>query len=364
LSAKPRLLLVEDDRLIRETLSEVLREDGFDVATAGDGAEAMGRLWQAEPDLVLSDIRMPRMNGYELFERMRGTDQLREIPVIFLSAMAAIGDVRTGMALGADDYITKPFDPVDVCRSVRCRLKRAEELKAKIKRQELFITHYLPHELRTPLTGILGFASLMRDSAAEGRGLTHEETEEFGRYIEVSGQRLLVAADNLSLVRELGRKLEAGEARTAGVPMTAGWVETTRQQAERVVETYGRRPDLTLQIEPVPLRLPDAFLPRVFGQLVDNACKFSLPGTPLLVQGRREGARYHLSVTDRGRGMTAEQAKTGGIFEQFDRDKHEQQGLGLGLEIARRYARLAGAELVLRPAEPGLEAGFFFHGNA
>jgi two-component system sensor histidine kinase/response regulator len=362
----PITLLVEDDRLIRETLSSVLEEDGFRVFAAADGAEALQMLQAEEPDLVISDIRMPRMNGFELLAQVRAMPGRREIPFLFLSAMAATSDIRTGMALGADDYITKPFQPGEVCSSLRARLKRAHELAEATKNNELFLTRYLPHELRTPLTGILGFASLMRDTAAEGRALTKDETEEFGRMIEISGQRLLGAADNLTLLRELGDLLQSGRQLPPESARVQGWNEATRLLARKTAMIYGREEDLAVDLDPAALRLPGTYLPRVFALLVDNACKFSLPGTPISVRGRIESGKYRLTVSDRGRGMSAEQAANAGLFRQFGREVHEQQGLGLGLEIVRRYGRLAGAELVLAPSVPGpgLTAGYLFDVSA
>jgi two-component system sensor histidine kinase/response regulator len=359
----PTTLLVEDDRLIRETLSSVLEEDGFRVFAAADGVEALQTLRAEELDLVISDIRMPRMNGFELLAQVRAMPGRREIPFVFLSAMAATSDIRTGMALGADDYITKPFKAEEVCSSLRARLKRADELAEAAKNDRLFLTRYLPHELRTPLTGILGFASLMRDTAAEGRALSKEETAEFGRMIEISGQRLLGAADNLTLLRELGDLLQSGRHLAQDSARGQVWTEATRLLARKTAMIYGREDDLTFDLDPADLRLPGTYLPRVFALLVDNACKFSLPGTPISVRGRIESGKYRLTVSDRGGGMSAEQAAEAGLARQFGREVHEQQGLGLGLEIVQRYGRLAGADPVLAPAEPGpgLIAGYIFY---
>jgi two-component system sensor histidine kinase/response regulator len=360
MSNKPRLLLVEDDRLIRDSTAALLEDDGFEVRVAADGAEALALLEREVPDLVLSDIRMPRVNGFELLERARAMPGRRDLPFVFMSAMAATGDIRTGMSLGADDYITKPFEPGEICGSVRTRLNRARALREVAQRQESFLTRYLPHELRTPLNGVLGFASLMIDTAAEGRGLSREETEEFGRNIDISGRRLLAAADNLTLMRELGDLLARDSAPQSAVIPVAGWAEPTKLLARKAAEGFGRENDLLVELDPIPLAAPGTYLPRVFALLVDNACKFSLPGTPITVRGRKEGERYRLVVTDRGRGMTPEQVATVGLFQQFERTEREQQGLGLGFEIASRFARLAGAGFVLEinQPSPGLTAGF------
>ena len=360
MSPKPRILLVEDDALIRETTCMLLQGEGFEVRVAVDGADALEQLDRELPDLVLSDIRMPRVNGFELLERIRAMPGRSALPFVFMSAMAATADVRTGMALGANDYITKPMEPDEVFRSVRARLARAHALREVVQRQESFLTRYLPHELRTPLNGVLGFSGLMLDIAAEGRGLSREETKEFGRDIEISGLRLLAAVDNLALMRELGDLLVGGSFRQSAVVSVAVWEEATKMMARKTAERYGRENDLVIEFDPVRLTLPGTYLPRVFALLVDNACKFSLPGTPIAVRGQKEGGRYRLVVTDQGSGMTPEQVAAVGLFQQFDRAKREQQGLGLGFEIAGRFARLAGAGFVveINQPSPGLTTGY------
>ena len=234
----------------------LLQEEGFEVRVAVDGADALEQLDRELPDLVLSDIRMPRVNGFELLERIRAMPGRSALPFVFMSAMAATADVRTGMALGADDYITKPMDPDEVFRSVRARLARAHALREVVQRQESFLTRYLPHELRTPLNGVLGFSGLMLDIAAEGRGLSREETKEFGRDIEISGLRLLAAVDNLALMRELGDLLVGGSFRQSAVVSVAVWEEATKMMARKTAERYGRENDLVIEFDPVRLTLP------------------------------------------------------------------------------------------------------------
>jgi two-component system sensor histidine kinase/response regulator len=361
MSASARILLVEDDFLIRETLSAVLVQDGFEVTSAANGLEAVARLEQAAPDLVLSDIRMPEMNGFDLLAKLRSHPSWSTIPIVFLTALAAQSDIRKGMALGADDYIPKPFDPADVCRDLRTRLAKAQQVRDAVERQEKHLTRYLPHELRTPLNGILGFADLMVETAVEGRGLSREETAEYGQLIAESGQRLLAVAENLMLLRELGS--DAGSRFPFLLkPGSPDWQRDVRTESEKVARRFGRTADMLYDLDSEPLPFPGKLLARVFAQLVDNACKFSLPGTPITVSGRREADHYRLVVSDRGRGMTPEQIASATTFRQFDREKFEQQGLGLGLEIARRFSRLAGGLMLLGPGPGpgGTEAGFAF----
>ncbi|MGA9159437.1 MAG: response regulator transcription factor [Actinomycetota bacterium] len=119
--ALPRVLVVDDEPMVREVLSRYLRRDGFEVATAADGEEALARFGETEPDLVLLDLMLPRVDGYEVFRRLR---QRAPTPVIMLTARGEETDRIVGLDRGADDYIGKPFSPGEVVARVRAVLRR------------------------------------------------------------------------------------------------------------------------------------------------------------------------------------------------------------------------------------------------
>jgi DNA-binding response OmpR family regulator len=120
-TAPLRVLVVDDEPMVREVLSRYLSRDGFDVATAADGDEALVRLGEAEPDLVLLDLMLPRIDGYEVFRRLR---ERAPTPVIMLTARGQETDRIVGLESGADDYIAKPFSPREVAARVRAVLRR------------------------------------------------------------------------------------------------------------------------------------------------------------------------------------------------------------------------------------------------
>jgi DNA-binding response OmpR family regulator len=124
------ILVVDDEENVRNCLRQILEAAGFRALTARDGIEALD-VFESQPvDLVLSDIAMPRMNGYQLHERMVGDPQTVAIPLIFVTARALDSDIRYGKELGVDDYVTKPFRHEDLMATVRGRLRRARELDA------------------------------------------------------------------------------------------------------------------------------------------------------------------------------------------------------------------------------------------
>ncbi len=120
----PSVLIVEDDDSIRKLLGVALRRAGYDVALAADGLEALERIAEATPDLVISDVMMPRMDGFELLSRLRGDEVTREIPVILLTARGDAGDAIVALDCGADDYVAKPFDVAELLARVRGKIAR------------------------------------------------------------------------------------------------------------------------------------------------------------------------------------------------------------------------------------------------
>jgi DNA-binding response OmpR family regulator len=119
-----KVLLVEDDPVILRLLEVNFELEGFDVVLAHDGAEGIDLARSERPDLVISDIMMPKVSGLELVAALKGDDATAAIPIILLSAKAQSGDLKAGLEAGADDYVTKPFEPLDLVDRVRALILR------------------------------------------------------------------------------------------------------------------------------------------------------------------------------------------------------------------------------------------------
>jgi len=127
---KEMILVVEDNRDMTAALKLALEMEGYQVLTAADGVEALRILERVTPDLILADIMMPRMNGYELYQTTHQDERWLSIPFIFLTAKTDKEDIRLGKEMGADDYLVKPVEKEDLIAAVRGKLKRVTELKA------------------------------------------------------------------------------------------------------------------------------------------------------------------------------------------------------------------------------------------
>jgi DNA-binding response OmpR family regulator len=128
-----KILLVEDDTSLRENVAELLELSGFEVCTASNGLIAVDMAKKELPDLVLCDIMMPELDGYGVLEELSSHDSTRQIPFIFVSAKTEKQDVRRGMNLGADDYLTKPFEEEELLSAIECRLEKAKQMNSVLQ---------------------------------------------------------------------------------------------------------------------------------------------------------------------------------------------------------------------------------------
>ncbi|MFH0865434.1 MAG: response regulator [Bacteroidota bacterium] len=166
------ILIIEDDKTLRENTCDLLKEEGYDVLLAEDGLIGLQLAMNHLPDLILCDIMMPRMNGYDFYKTIQQIKATSTIPLIFLTAKAEKEDMRTGMQLGADDYITKPFDYNELLISIKTRLDKFEKIQQR--NDEKFYAL-----IDNPLTGAFIYCKnkfeFVNDACSKIFGLTRED---------------------------------------------------------------------------------------------------------------------------------------------------------------------------------------------
>jgi signal transduction histidine kinase len=254
---------------------------------------------------------------------------------------------RKGMEDGADDFLVKPINMESLLSCVEARFRRAsvswrveDQMLAQLRSA---VPPNLPHEFFTPMAGIIGLMEIVRDDPGK---LTPAEVADIHNDIYLSALRLNRTLRNYLLILDL-------QAVTAPPPPPAlPPRQTEKTVAAGVKEALRQNPrqqDITVGIQACPLSVKPDDLSRIVEELVDNACKFSRHGTPVTVTLESDG---RLIVTDEGRGMTAEEISRIGAFQQFDREKYAQQGLGLGLVLVQKLGDLYHAKFSLQ-SDPG-----------
>ena len=348
-----QILIVEDDAAMANGIRDVLEMAEYKVRVAGNGQQALNILETFTPDLIISDIMMPEMDGFEFLERVRVRVDWILIPFIFLTAKGQRTDIRAGKQLGADDYLVKSTDLEDLLVVVRAKLDRAASLsqrsQAEIAQLKNNILNTLSHEFRTPLTYITGYVDLLQDG-----GWSVEDLQRFLSRIKGGSTRLNhLVEDFLLLVRfgtnDMKQAYDMDKAPfNAWSSMIARALERLREKAERrSVEIVSEaQPDLPM-VEAHPDYLEDIVM-----RLVDNAIKFSKPGGTVSIWVAAENDRVCLHVTDHGIGIAvAEQPKLFDKFHQINREKIEQQGAGIGLAITKGFVELHHGEIACTSEE-------------
>ncbi|MEI8242531.1 MAG: hybrid sensor histidine kinase/response regulator [bacterium] len=357
----PGVLIVDDTPANLQVLAEMLKDHGYHVRMARSGALALKAAQHDPPDLILLDITMPEMDGYEVCARFKANAQLREIPVIFISALTEPLDKIKAFNAGGVDYLPKPFYSEEVVARVRTHLelrRQRQELQDRVAQlRELehlrdSLVHMIVHDLRAPLNGLQGGLELL-DITAKAL------PEESRKWLVLSQGSCRKLAEMISTLLDITR-LEHNQMPLHPAP--ANLAELVRHgidllgptaQVRCVVEAGGAS-------SPV-IPCDAALMVRVITNLVGNALKFSPETTRVRVALGAEGAGMVLRVTDSGPGIPAPyHAK---IFEKFGQAElqreHQQTSTGLGLAFCKLAIEAHGGKIGVI-SKPGEGSTFWF----
>lgn len=338
--SQPTILVVEDEPRILEIITFLLEDENCRVLTAHDGQAALSILEKVQPDLIISDVKMPGMDGFALCQHVRANTALAHVPFIFLTAKGDREDVRRGMRLGADDYLTKPFEPEELLSAVQVRLARAVDAQAALARASTElqdrIIRTLTHEFRTPLSLIVGYTDFLE---ASGQEINEEDFQAVLQGLHEGSSRLTSLVEDFLLLSKLRTGAIARSlVEEPPLPLIADQVvrlvaaQAQAQAASGNVSLIVNcsAPGLTVAIE-------DWHLAEIVRRLVANAIKFSHSnGGHVTVTTRQETGYWALGVTDDGIGIREEAlSSVFNPFQQVDRARMEQQGPGVGLTIVR-----------------------------
>lgn len=330
------VLVVEDNYSTRHNIVNLLDKSGYNVCAAQSAEEALGLMQHDTPDLIISDIMMPGMNGFELFNRINGDEKDDHIPFIFLTAKTEISDLRDGMLAGADDYITKPFKALDLLKSVETRLKKKAKYDKKIEQFKSSITRNISHEFRTPLVPILGYSQMIKENYWQ---LEPSEIIEMTEKINSSGSWMLKLVEKFLLLVEL----EENKNKNVNEETCTSISRSVSRSVARITSLSGRKNDVIVNVSEASVRMPEDQLDRMITEILDNSLRFSNSGSPIEITSYTDGNFYALTITDFGKGMTSDQIKFISSFLQFSREGVHRAGLGLGLSIVRKIAAMNNA---------------------
>ncbi|MFO1281737.1 MAG: ATP-binding protein [Burkholderiales bacterium] len=380
--ARPTLLLVDDTPEHLTILGEVLAPI-YNVRIASHGAAALEIARRTPPDLVLLDVLMPGMSGYETLAALRSDPRTADIPVIFVTSLDATEDEQRGFTLGAADYIVKPVRaPIVLARvALHLELKRARDglarknasLAAEIERRsaaevtvrelnsalsarsealersvadlEAF-AYSISHDLRAPLRAISGFADLLRES--DGERLSEEGRGMLGR-IAAAALRMSGMIDDV-----------LAYSRTQSATLHVAPVDLRALAAEVAAELGASYPDATVDIGALPrLKVDAPMMRQILANLVGNALKFSAKASEprVRIESAITDAGVEIQVTDNGAGFDPRYAdRLFGLFQRLHSQK-DFAGSGVGLAIVKRLVERHGGRITAH-SKPGVSTTF------
>ncbi len=352
----PSVLIIDDEPDNFDVIETLLSEQDYQLHYAANGQEAIATLDTFNPDLILLDVMMPGIDGIEVCRQIKAISKWQAIPIIMVTALSSKSDLAHCLTAGADDFISKPVNGIELRARVNSMLRIKQQydniqnlsqiqentiniLESTLNELRGNLASSLSHELNTPLNGILGTIGLLKEDFEE---MEVAEINEMLGWLDQSARRLENLTKKFLIYLEL--ELSANrqqKLQSAPTQFSASAIETALKSH---AHSFNRSNDLIFAVEEVVLSISERYLSIVLHELVDNALKFSPPETTIKVNGQVVGETLNLSVHDSGRGMTEEQIAKIGAFMQFERKTYEQQGIGLGLKIVNKIVELAGGE--------------------
>ncbi|GIV54944.1 MAG: hybrid sensor histidine kinase/response regulator [Candidatus Kapaibacterium sp.] len=365
------VFIVDDVPQNVQVAATALRDEGYTVAFATSGPEALERIPLVQPDVVLLDVMMPEMNGFQVCQQLKRNSQVAAIPVIFLTALNDGDAIVKGFAAGGVDYVTKPFNTAELLARVRthCTLytmqrllaektailedltqsleaqvaQRTEALHAALRRQQNFgqmsaaLVALINHEFRTPMTVIQSSVEMMRYAhrldAERQEELCCQIQQRIGESLSIMQKHL----DSIALMIQLHTALLHEK------PQRVAPARLVQEVAMQCAAEYNRQQSLQVVIEHVPdqaILLPEN-LRVALKNIISNAFAYSPPGTSVVVTCTATDGSLSITVDDDGPGIDSEEEQH--LYQWFKRGRSHttvgaQRGLGLGLPLAKLAA--------------------------
>lgn len=370
-SVQPRILIVEDDPATVELMKAQLHGQGYSVDSVHDGEQALSRVSETIPDLLLLDIMLPKKSGFEVCKELKSHSSTKSIPVIMVTALKDMESRVKGMAVGADDFLSRPVDKSELVARVRSLLRisslneeltresqTARQSGEKLQMQQRVLksmstqlmqaSHLkyefivsMSHALRTPLNVIIGFSEMLQD------GLVGDLNEKQTKYIEN--------------IRESGRELQQLIANIVDVfKIDTGKVplETTEFMLKEIIDSViagyestarAKRIKITTEVAREVSRIcaDPQKLSTIFDNLLSNAFNFTPSGGKVAVTAEECEGEARICVADSGSGLSPEDCER--VFSEFykssDRAASAGSGSGLGLAISRKLVLMHGGSI-------------------
>jgi len=344
----PTVLIVDDIQVNIEIAENILATEGYEILSAASGSEALETVAARNVDLILLDVLMPALNGFEVCRQLKQGDATRDIPVIFLTTLDDTESLVKGFEAGAVDYVVKPFNFDELQARVRThlRLRRTEQELRRLLVARDRVLHIVSNQLNSPFGGLHGMLKTLNAQLME---LSPQELAEYLGMAEHTADMIADILDNLlswSLLKT-GRLL----VQPRPVSIESLFAELLRLQepeldAKSIRVEFDIEPELAIQADPEMMEC-------VFANLFANAIKYSHTGGEVRISATSDGAEAHILLADNGIGIPAKDLE--GLLDLESQYVREgvagEMGGGLGLILSRALLDENGGALAIDSEE-------------
>ena len=316
------ILLVDDEPQNLKVVGALLQELGHNFSFASSGKEALERIESRTPSLILLDVMMPGMNGFEVCRRVKQNPETMHVPILMLSGLSDEEDIANGLEIGADDFLTKPIRPLELQARVKTLLRTKQlfdDLQKATQTTENLV-QMIAHDLRAPLTVVKCISSLLKNKP-------DEKIKDFGERIHISSNRAEnMINDMLSVMNYSGEALKINlESR-----LMSDFLNETVNMLQPLVEQNNMTITLDLPESVNPQIIMDPYLiNRCIENLVLNAIKYSKTEAAITVSGEVKEERCFLRVADTGVGLPDDCENLFDLHQKGDERVRDSHGIGL-----------------------------------
>ena len=335
IEANARILIVDDTPQNTQVLGTILLKRGYRINVARNGRHALDVIEKVLPDIILLDVMMPELNGFETCKILKSSKKTKDIPIIFLTAKTDTEDIVQGFDLGAVDYVTKPFNSTELLMRVQTHLdlKFSKEIIAKVNKEQKELLHILCHDLANPFNAIISVLSIAED------------------YLKFDSYKndLLRAAKSGTDIIKMVRDMRSVEEKKLDLINTSLLYSIT--QSYFLLGSLFTKKNIELKInieKDIEIMVESSsFINSVLNNIFTNAIKFSYPDSSIIVNAEKKGKYVYLSIKDFGIGMSEKMVKN--IFSIAKNNSRPgttgEKGTGFGMPIIKKFVNAYGGDV-------------------
>lgn len=347
MNKRPKILIVDDDASIRHNLVEILKPVQYDIRLFDQGQPLLEALTEGAPDLIILDVMLPDINGFELCRQIKTDNRYQHIPIILITSMDGKEALAEGVEAGADDFLHKPLNKIELRARVQSmlRIKRQyDELESTLKMREE-LSNMIVHDMSSPIISVLLHATLMEEKVSDPEAMQHLEM------IKAGADRLDSFVNDLLIAA----KMEQSKFLLSASPTDINQLALDAQKHFSIIaQSKGIQLQFELPEPPIEFTLDSNLFRRVIGNLLANALQYSPSATVvnlrlIALPDDEYGTHFQLTVTDQGTGIPEEYRER--VFEKFEVVDLKRKGvsqIGLGLTFCKMVVDAHGGKIFVQ----------------